>query len=63
MRYRAMQWRNIATAFSHWLKEQSTFTVDPGTGLGRVATTRQTVNIVDVRGEDDLAGRELQAIQ
>ena len=52
LRFRAMRSRNIAPAFGEWLAEQDVFAVDSGTGLGRVATTRQTVNITDVRGED-----------
>lgn len=52
LRYRAMQSRNIAPAFGRWLEEQGVFQVDPGTGLGRVATSLHSVNIADVRGED-----------
>lgn len=52
LRFRAMQSRNIAPAFSAWLTEHDIFAVDPGTGLGRVASELRTVNITDVRGED-----------
>lgn len=52
LRYRAMQSRNIAPAFGHWLREQALFTVDAETGLGRVANRLTAVNIADVRSED-----------
>jgi DNA-binding CsgD family transcriptional regulator/GAF domain-containing protein len=51
-RYRAAQSRNIAPAFAAWLEDQDVFPADPATGLGRVAATRQVINIFDVRGED-----------
>jgi len=52
MRARELQSRNIAPAFEAWLTEQGVFEVDPVTAIGRLATTLQTVNIADVRGED-----------
>ena len=52
LRVRELQSRNIAPALEVWLKEQGVFEVDPDTGLGRVASLLQTVNIADVRGED-----------
>jgi DNA-binding CsgD family transcriptional regulator/GAF domain-containing protein len=52
LRFRAAQSRNIAPAFGTWLEQQGLFSVEPGTGLGRVATELSTVNIADVRGED-----------
>lgn len=52
LRFRAMRYRNISQHFADWLTEQELFAVDPGTGLGRVATTLKSVNITDVRGED-----------
>lgn len=51
LRYRAKQSRNITPAFGAWLAEQDVFAVDSETGLGRVATRLQTINIADVRGE------------
>jgi DNA-binding CsgD family transcriptional regulator/GAF domain-containing protein len=52
LRYRAMQSRNIAPEFGDWLKERNLFAVDPETGLGRVATELQIINIADVRSEN-----------
>ncbi len=52
LRFRAMQSRDIAPAFDRWLADQAVFEVDAGTGLGRVAELRLTINIADVRGED-----------
>ncbi|PRY79133.1 LuxR C-terminal-related transcriptional regulator [Marivita geojedonensis] len=52
LRFRARHSRNIPERFSSWLTEQDIFSVEPETGLGRVATELATVNIVDVRGED-----------
>jgi DNA-binding CsgD family transcriptional regulator/tetratricopeptide (TPR) repeat protein len=52
LRFRAMRSHNIAPAFGAWLAEQDVFVVDAGTGLGRVATLLETINITDVRSED-----------
>ncbi len=52
MRARELQSRHIAPAFEEWLRDAGTFEIDPETAIGRLATTRQTVNIADVRGED-----------
>ena len=52
MNFRELQSRNISPEFAAWLTQQGTFRVDAGTGLGRVASTRQNINIADVRGED-----------
>ncbi len=49
---REMQSRNIEPAFEAWLKEQGLFELDPATAIGRMAATKQVVNIADVRGED-----------
>lgn len=51
-RFQAMQSRNIAPAFGRWLADQAIFSVDAGTGLGRIVAQRQVVNIADVRGEE-----------
>ncbi|MBY8976588.1 GAF domain-containing protein [Rhodobacteraceae bacterium NNCM2] len=50
--FREIHSRNISPDFASWLAERGTFDVEPGTGLGRVAESRQTVNIADVRSED-----------
>ncbi|NNE25196.1 MAG: GAF domain-containing protein [Rhizobiales bacterium] len=52
MRACELQSRNIAPAFEAWLRDAGEFEVDPATAIGRLATTLQTVNIADVRGED-----------
>jgi class 3 adenylate cyclase/DNA-binding CsgD family transcriptional regulator len=52
MRFRELQSRGISTAFAAWLKEQGVFAVEPETGLGRVASSLQTINIADLRSED-----------
>jgi len=51
-RYRTTQSRHIAPAFGAWLAEQGVFPADRTTGLGRVAATRELVDILDVRGEN-----------
>ncbi len=50
-RAQEMRSRNIAPAFAAWFEETGAFELDPETAIGRMATTRQTVNIADVRGE------------
>ena len=52
MKFRELRSRNISAEFAGWLAEHQTFEVEPGTGIGRVASDHQTVNIADVRGED-----------
>ena len=52
MKFRELRSRNIEQEFADWLIEQQVFKVDPGTGIGRVASEHQTVNVADVRGED-----------
>ncbi len=49
--YRAICRRGIPAAFADWLGEQGLFEVGAETGLGRVAATREVVNIADVRSE------------
>ncbi|NKB54008.1 MAG: histidine kinase [Rhizobiaceae bacterium] len=41
----------IPEAFQSWLVANGAFAVDPETGLGRLETTREVVNIFDVRAE------------
>ncbi len=55
-RFRELRARNIPTAFAGWLAEQGIFAVEPTTGLGRVATERQIINIADMRSEDIYQG-------
>lgn len=50
-KFRELRSLNIAPAFERWLVEQQTFPVEPGTGIGRVATLLEPVNIPDVKGE------------
>ncbi|MFT5507652.1 MAG: DNA-binding CsgD family transcriptional regulator/TolB-like protein/Tfp pilus assembly protein PilF [Hyphomicrobiaceae bacterium] len=52
LRFRAMRSRNLPSAMTTWLDAQDVFVVEAQTGLGRVATTHQTVNIADLRAED-----------
>lgn len=42
----------IPPAFEEWLTGQGTFRVAAETGLGRLVTSRDIVNIADVRGEE-----------
>lgn len=49
--YRAAYMRGIPAAFSEWLAEQGCFHVGAQTGLGRLISTRDVVNIGDVRSE------------
>lgn len=44
--------RGIPESFDDWLTEQGAFKVGPRTGLGRLVSTHEVVNIVDVRAED-----------
>lgn len=52
MHARELQSRNVAPDFQTWLRDQGVFELNPDTAIGRMAVTRQTVNIADVRGED-----------
>ncbi|MEM7215669.1 MAG: GAF domain-containing protein [Pseudomonadota bacterium] len=52
MRFSGMHHRNISPSFADWLVENGVFEVDPETGLGLVATSHETINIADVRGDD-----------
>ncbi|MEM7744620.1 MAG: GAF domain-containing protein [Pseudomonadota bacterium] len=56
LRFRELRARNIPPAFAGWLAEQGVFAVEPTTGLGRVATERQIINIADMRSEDIYQG-------
>jgi DNA-binding CsgD family transcriptional regulator/GAF domain-containing protein len=49
--YRAAYTRGIPSTFSEWLSEQGSFHVNPDTGLGRLISTLDVVNIADVRSE------------
>lgn len=49
--YRAAYTRGIPSTFSEWLSEQESFHVSPDTGLGRLVSTLDVVNIADVRSE------------
>jgi len=51
LRFSALFSGGIPGAFLQWLNQQGTFQVAAQTGLGRMATTRETVNIIDVRAE------------
>lgn len=42
----------IPSAFADWLKGQGDFKVGSRTGLGRLAATKQVVNILDIRAEE-----------
>lgn len=50
--YEATYWKGIPQPFEDWLLEQGRFRAGRRTGLGRVASTREFVNIADVRAED-----------
>ncbi len=56
--YRADHMKGVPQAFSDYLVGQGWFTVDPRTGLGRIAELNQPVNISDVVGEDIYEKRE-----
>ncbi|EFL87931.1 GAF domain-containing protein [Ahrensia sp. R2A130] len=51
LKFSEMRSQNITKAFADWLVEQNSFEVEPFTGLGRVATRLETVNIADLRSE------------
>lgn len=42
----------IPQPFKNWLDDQGVFAVSPQTGLGRMDSLREAVNIMDVRSED-----------
>lgn len=42
----------IAEPFKKWLDDQGEFAVSPETGLGRMATRQDVINIIDVKSED-----------
>ncbi len=44
--------RGIPQSFRNWLEAQDVFAVGNATGLGRMETAQDVVNIVDVRAED-----------
>jgi DNA-binding CsgD family transcriptional regulator len=44
--------KGVPVEFEAWLDAQGAFKVSPQTGLGRMATTVDVVNIIDVRAED-----------
>lgn len=48
---RATYMRGIPSVFADWLSEQGSFHVSPQTGLGRLITSHEIVNIADVRSE------------
>ena len=50
--FRSAYTLGIPRAFEDWLEEQGVFQVSANTGLGRVAETRDVVNIADVCGEE-----------
>ncbi|HUF86945.1 MAG TPA: adenylate/guanylate cyclase domain-containing protein [Thermohalobaculum sp.] len=56
--FRTEHMKGVPQAFADFLAEQGSFKVDPGTGLGRIETRHETVNIPDVRGEDVYLRRE-----
>lgn len=49
--YRAAYMHGIPEAFAEWLSRQGAFQVSSQTGLGRIITTREVINIADVRSE------------
>ena len=50
-RFRARFTMGIPPAFQTWLDESGTFVVNEQTGLGRMVTRRDAVNIIDVKAE------------
>jgi DNA-binding CsgD family transcriptional regulator/GAF domain-containing protein len=51
-RFKAAYFSGIPRAFREWFVGQGEFGVDPQTGLGRMAASRDVVNIADVRAEE-----------
>ena len=50
-RFRASFTLGIPNAFQDWLDDSGTFSVSDGTGLGRMVTQREVINIMDVKSE------------
>jgi len=50
-KFRASYTLGIPKAFQTWLSAEGAFSVKPETGLGRVESQREVVNIMDVRAE------------
>ena len=50
-RYRASFTLGIPQAFQTWLDDSGTFSVSDQTGLGRMTTQREVINIIDVKSE------------
>ncbi|MEO1193654.1 MAG: LuxR C-terminal-related transcriptional regulator [Pseudomonadota bacterium] len=49
--FRASHSRGLPPAFEAWLTEAGSFVPDPATAIGRMAASREVVNILDVRAE------------
>lgn len=49
--YTAAYSKGIPPSFADWLTEQGSFHVSPDTGLGRLRSTMDVINIADVRSE------------
>jgi DNA-binding CsgD family transcriptional regulator len=50
--FKAAYSKGIPRSFQEWFARQGEFRVDPRTGLGRMAASREVVNIADVRAEE-----------
>jgi len=50
--FRARYSRGIPAPFAHWFADQGAFHPGPQTGIGRLAATREVVNIADVCAEE-----------
>lgn len=50
--FRATYTRGIPTAFHEWWVEQGDYQPSPHTAIGRMATSNNVVNIIDVRSEE-----------
>lgn len=49
--YKAAYTRGIPAAFEDWLADQGSFHVSPQTGLGRLRSSMEVINIADVKSE------------
>ena len=49
--YKAAYTRGIPAAFAEWLADQGSFHVSPQTGLGRLRSSMEVINIADVKSE------------
>ena len=49
--FQAVAWHGASTAFADWWKDHSNIQPAPGSVLGRLATTRQTVHVPDLAAE------------